>query len=734
MNRGIRFFTKHCNEIIYLLCIAVTGVLTASGIAGYSWHAAAITGSVTVWLLLFFLTKRNTNGWILWAGVALLAVGVALYLYQKELDFAPYLLFMQWEAVCLIAAAGAWLCRRWFWLKVPVLIAEMGGFVYCAIKGIPLPGWAVCMGLFCVLMLICELAERKTHRSGGLDPLLLTPVFLFLLLLIGFLPVRETPAEWRALKDAWGRMQEKAAVFIAEVQYRFSGMGSDFELPFLGYGGNGGIGGSIYSNDQKQISVKTDRMQSPLYVTGSIYDVYTGDGWEKTSAAQESYLKPYETLHEAFAQSVYTGEEIGEMTRKHICELTYEGIRTETLFLMPLTEQFYLPENEKILQTDGGNIRLKKAKGVGYTYRVKFLEVDYGSEKIKRLLRQEAWSAPQTLSEEEQKAQDARYAAYTNLPDSVPGRVYALADEITADAQTDYDKLAAIEAYLKRFTYTTRMQKAPGGQDAVDYFLFESRSGYCTYFASAMAVLARCEGIPVRYAEGFVTGDVKETSHETLMVTGNQAHAWVEAYIPHVGWIPFEPTPGFECAAAWEKPKEPAVQPGVNQPEEVKETAEVTEKAAGEEPDDGADADTLKRLMQAAAVALRVLLWGLVFCGILTLLFVGRRRMRNRRYRRMPEIEKRKELLRRVFAIGALLGLELSQGETLLDYERRSAGKLDTAEGTFLSFCEAYEAARFGAHLPGQEAVFAAERYAAALETSYLETCSFPARLLYYVR
>jgi transglutaminase-like putative cysteine protease len=79
----------------------------------------------------------------------------------------------------------------------------------------------------------------------------------------------------------------------------------------------------------------------------------------------------------------------------------------------------------------------------------------------------------------------------------------------------------------------------------VDYFLFESREGYCTYYASAMVVLLRLNGIPARIAAGFAQGDYDPTLG-AYRVSESDAHSWVEAYFPPYGWVEFEPTASIQ--------------------------------------------------------------------------------------------------------------------------------------------------------------------------------------------
>jgi hypothetical protein len=75
----------------------------------------------------------------------------------------------------------------------------------------------------------------------------------------------------------------------------------------------------------------------------------------------------------------------------------------------------------------------------------------------------------------------------------------------------------------------------------VDYFLFDSKQGFCDYYATAMVVLARSAGIPARPAFGFATGTF-DPSQGKYTVLQSDAHAWPELYFPGIGWVEFEPT------------------------------------------------------------------------------------------------------------------------------------------------------------------------------------------------
>jgi transglutaminase-like putative cysteine protease len=130
---------------------------------------------------------------------------------------------------------------------------------------------------------------------------------------------------------------------------------------------------------------------------------------------------------------------------------------------------------------------------------------------------------------------------YLQLPKLDP-RIPELAKEITARAETPFDKTIALEGYLRsRFTYTLNLAGKPG-DDPLANFLFKTHAGHCEYFASAMAIMLRTLGIPTREVNGFLPGEYNDLG-EDYIVRASDAHSWVEVYFPGTGWMTFDPTP-----------------------------------------------------------------------------------------------------------------------------------------------------------------------------------------------
>lgn len=137
---------------------------------------------------------------------------------------------------------------------------------------------------------------------------------------------------------------------------------------------------------------------------------------------------------------------------------------------------------------------------------------------------------------------------YLDVPDKVKEAYRQEAAALKGENQVEITQ--SIAALLKeRTSYTTNPGKLPAGKDLAIHFLKESKKGYCSYYATAAALLLRMKEIPSRYVSGYVVwANQFEKNEDGLYeaeVTGNNAHAWAEVYDAQAGWIPMEATPGY---------------------------------------------------------------------------------------------------------------------------------------------------------------------------------------------
>ena len=181
----------------------------------------------------------------------------------------------------------------------------------------------------------------------------------------------------------------------------------------------------------------------------------------------------------------------------------------------------------------------------GQTYTVPSIEVEPTAEQMR------ARSTPVDLA----------LGQYVELPEDMPAVIAETAEVVTADADTQYDRVRALQSYLRDgdFVYSETSPVAEdydgNGVDVIAKFL-EVKSGYCVHFSSAMAVMARTLGIPARIAVGYAPGsattiDDGETRYEN---TSDDLHAWTEIYFQGVGWVRFDPTTSIGSATSFAEP------------------------------------------------------------------------------------------------------------------------------------------------------------------------------------
>lgn len=131
---------------------------------------------------------------------------------------------------------------------------------------------------------------------------------------------------------------------------------------------------------------------------------------------------------------------------------------------------------------------------------------------------------------------------YLQLPQNLDTRIGELALRITRNSANRYDTARTLESYLQNnFGYT--LEQKSGGEQPLADFLFNVREGHCEYFATAMAIMLRTQGIATRIVNGFQQGEYNETAN-VYVVRQRNAHSWVEVYFPgEDAWVPFDPTP-----------------------------------------------------------------------------------------------------------------------------------------------------------------------------------------------
>lgn len=123
----------------------------------------------------------------------------------------------------------------------------------------------------------------------------------------------------------------------------------------------------------------------------------------------------------------------------------------------------------------------------------------------------------------------------------IPGDIRELALQLTDGMTYDWQKAAALQEYFQSGSFVYDLDYVPPERyNTASYFVFTSRRGTCSDFATAYTLMARAAGLTVRYTEGF---SPDYTSEQGLFrIRANGSHAYPEVYIRNMGWLVYEPT------------------------------------------------------------------------------------------------------------------------------------------------------------------------------------------------
>ena len=367
-----------------------------------------------------------------------------------------------------------------------------------------------------------------------------------LAVLLALLLVPQGRLTWAPLENAADSLRN-----AFEDYFRFSAVRQTFSLQERGYNytiaGEDGepeprLGGPADPDTTPVMRVRAD---GDLLLRGTIRRDYTGYSWVDTGEKARYLYYDFtrrSTRSEIFESDAVPGGETAFASRSAEVEMLGGG--TSTLFAAHRLTDFSMDLQNAVYYNSIGEVFLARNVETGDAYAFTALaQAD------------EAALAALTLARAE--AEDDFYAEAANtclaLPAAVEQGVYDLAAQITAGATGDFAKAAAIRDWLaSNCRYTLEVDYPPADRDFVSYFLLDSREGYCSYFASAMAVLCRAAGLPTRYVEGY---SLHAAPGESVVLTGEDAHAWVEVYFRGVGWLSFDPTAAAQNAQGVSSPQ-----------------------------------------------------------------------------------------------------------------------------------------------------------------------------------
>lgn len=326
---------------------------------------------------------------------------------------------------------------------------------------------------------------------------------------------------------------------------------------------------SYDETEHLQIKVPLKSVLEGIYLKGYVGSVYTGDSWDThTRQIKDSYNKLmdrislYET-HPAIGSGLLLSKfPYSLFVDQGRAEITYKNANRKYVYAPSFTS--FKNNNNVGFDYDLGVTSDKGLKDINleYSYNLSnLIQNDYfttGTEgsNIKILLEDDLFVEDDAFLEYTEFEREYRsfvYEAYTKLPEQGLDRLkYDFSrDQVGIASENLQDAIAYVKAYLDRYTrYTLSPGKLPKDKDFVEYFLYESKIGYCTHYASAGALMLRAMGYPARYVEGYAVSrsdllgqDLALSNLDRMVditVKDYNAHAWVEVYYDGFGWVPIE--------------------------------------------------------------------------------------------------------------------------------------------------------------------------------------------------
>ena len=598
------FYDKHAYQILLTFLPTMAGMLVLNDVCKLSISSIVLGILIILWVILIRILDYNKSILVFKITILLLSVllvGVVIYnlegimelkdkvsliasgtLKRDELGGAELLIFNL--LLILLLSLPLYILQKYKSTRIILATGILGFLIFLSTREMMLQLYPITFSLIYIFLVLTEIlvARYIPHRqiNSSRVMLYLAPLMLLYLLMAAKMPVSEKPVDIHE-KLVYG-IKDTVTNWYHDIQYWLSPDNGEYGVNMLGYSEDANFGGIEEADDKVCLKVSCQNpMGQTLYLRGNWKNEYTGQNWKEEvedtdvyDAHSEDSLDWNELL---YAMYRYDGlKSLEDLMRIDNIEITYDDIETSSIFLPARTTN--IRASMALDKMTPENINYRALMRKGNRYFLSTLKLNYHSKAWKDFvdkIQNYSYSEANTVDIEEyhKLVQDygisigldsnfnnegilAKRAAYikkefTNLPENLPERISELTKKITQNCKTPLEKCEAIEAYLKTYRYTLQPEKVPGDEDMVDYFLFQSREGYCSYFASAMAVMLRTIDIPSRYAQGFAieTGINPYSKYEAK---STNAHAWVEVYIEGLGWTTFDPTPSSETGLSME--------------------------------------------------------------------------------------------------------------------------------------------------------------------------------------
>ena len=694
---------KMIYDSLYLIPLTLVSVL---------WYASALAVSVPMTVagiiaLVISLTgviiiHLKTDGKII-AGGTILAILAAGYFLIPDSVYDKYIIGNTEMLLVLVIGVSSFVAGKLLCLTEPgrivLAVAGLASLIISMINGYN-PLKIICVLSFGFAFVVFA-DEMQLHwvKAGDTEHrahlVFISPFIIILTGILFIIPAPDKPYDWAFVI----RIAKFAKENIDKIErYLSRGKRTDYGDAFIGFSENTGFDGDIKSSDRIVMDISFGA-NAPLrlYLGGKTFDTYTGTEWIK-SYTETGYDSVMDTLELQYGVALAEDSVYYDYYRSGFISVSIKDMESSHVFAPGKLVGITPARTDVNVYESGSDLLFDRMLVYDDAYDVNYYYINSDSPAFEDLMADDfeddryTWDEiliNNRLSGSSEYSFDS-YIEYREkmyeiyLPETkVSPEMEAYLDELLEGADSDIEKLRRIETMLSNMTYSRTPGEIPGDVDTteeyLDYLIFEKQVGYCTHYATAFVLLARAEGIPARFVQGF---RVKSDTYNTISVQADRAHAWPECYIEGLGWIPFEPAPGYKVTQRW------------------KTTLEATEAELEADYQDDTvsgpsvyipEINTEDNEAEESPFPWSVVIISItsafgaacVLAGLIILI-------KRIKYLNMSDKDKFVTMYKKNMTLIKILGFEINFGETLEEFSERVIGRVPVEALGFISLYEKY--------------------------------------------
>ncbi len=629
----------------------------------------------------------------------IIALGAGVILIQGPEKRGEFLYASQWILWTALAAIGCYVAgclvaririlRRVTAAGLLIALLLLMFFYYWPEKMV------VAASFMVIALVVADELQRTWEKSGYVDGkghlVSIAPFIAGLCFLVFLIPAPTQPYDWGFAVRLWNRATEYVKLTVRWIH------SNDEDYGELGFSEDGKFRGNLSKSDKEVLELKSGKDAGKIvYLTGKIMDTFDGRKWTAQYEASNRD-RMLDALETASAVMKYDPEYVRNYVWRVDLKLKFKEFNTKYYFMPSKTILSAEQLGGETYVTRGGDVISEENLGYGTEYTVTFLRLNMRHEGFWTFLEkavepdEETWDGLRYQYEARNGDGSARdgttYADYleyrkrmkaTYLPDTpVSEATEEFLSKLFNGADSDLEKLRRLEVLLSSFQYDLSPGKLPDEvesvEDFLDYFLLKTQKGYCSHFATAFVLIARSQGIPARFVQGFY---VPRDGQGTITVKSSMAHTWPEVYLEGIGWIPFEPTPEKASMETWafaKKPEEILSGSGGNDWHVGEELADPDLLLDPEEEEEGVVIQWKVILIPLGLVLIFLFAFLLIDC----LLVLAWRR-------KLSDVQRFKLACKKNWRVLAYLGFSANEGETLEEFAARVSQEISEDSLTFL--------------------------------------------------